>query len=260
MSYADNELGAGFKAAAQMIKADIGVQAISIDYGGWDTHEYQADGANGHFPNLLGGLAEGLAAFYKDLDASGATKRVTIVAMSEFGRRLAENDSTGTDHGHGGSMLVLGGNVNGGALYGAWPGLADEQLYERTDLEITTDYRHVLGEILVAPAWQHQHRARSFPATSAKPRWASCVSRARQVFGRPGTHIAPDGRRLSRILTSQHTHADQINIRAVLPDMFAQPAFAHKTTSLIRSNCAVVCRVHRQVYSSKVSQLESIFQ
>lgn len=68
--------------------------------------------------------------------------------MSEFGRRLKSNESTGTDHGHGNAMLVLGGNVNGGRIHGTWPGLAVEQLDDRADLAVTTDYRTVLSELL----------------------------------------------------------------------------------------------------------------
>jgi uncharacterized protein (DUF1501 family) len=146
--YPDNELGNGLKSVARLVRADLGVQALSIDFGGWDTHEYQADGAGGHMPGLLSALANGLNAFYTDLDAAGMSKRTTVVVMSEFGRRLSENESHGTDHGHGGAMFVLGGSVNGGKVYGSWPGLGDQQLFERTDLAITTDYRHVLSEIV----------------------------------------------------------------------------------------------------------------
>jgi uncharacterized protein (DUF1501 family) len=147
-TYANNELGNGLKSIARLIRADLGVQALSIDFGGWDTHEYQSDGAKGHLPELLGTLANGLNAFYTDLEAAGMAKRTTVVVLSEFGRRLSENESNGTDHGHGGAMFVLGGNVNGGKVFGTWPGLNDDQLFERTDLAITTDYRHVLSEIV----------------------------------------------------------------------------------------------------------------
>jgi uncharacterized protein (DUF1501 family) len=146
--YPEHELGNGLKSIARLIRADLGVQAMSIDFGGWDTHELQADGNNGHMPDMLSILGNGLSAFYTDLDAAGVSKRATVVVMSEFGRRLTENESSGTDHGHGGAMFVLGGNVNGGKVYGSWPGLSDEQLFERTDLSITTDYRRVLSEIV----------------------------------------------------------------------------------------------------------------
>ena len=68
--------------------------------------------------------------------------------MSEFGRTVAENGNRGTDHGHANVMFVMGGDVRGGKVYGDWPGLADEQLYEGRDLELTTDFRDVLGELV----------------------------------------------------------------------------------------------------------------
>jgi uncharacterized protein (DUF1501 family) len=95
--------------------------------------------------NVLG-LGQALAAFMKDLGPRLAT--TTIVTLSEFGRRLAENGSNGLDHGHGSSMLVMGGGIRGGKVYGRWPGLAASQL-EQGDLRVTTDYRDVLGELIV---------------------------------------------------------------------------------------------------------------
>ena len=73
---------------------------------------------------------------------------VVLVTMSEFGRTAHENGSGGTDHGHGSLMMAIGGPVRGGEVYGEWPGLAPEQLFERRDLAVTTDYRDVLSEIL----------------------------------------------------------------------------------------------------------------
>jgi uncharacterized protein (DUF1501 family) len=151
VSYPDNELGRSLKSAAQMLKLDLGVQALSVDFGGWDTHDWQADTSDpmrGQLPEQLSALSGGLAAFYADLAASGHDKRTTIVVMSEFGRRLAQNENSGTDHGHGSAIFALGGNVKGGKVYGSWPGLASEQLFENTDLAITTDYRSVLSEIV----------------------------------------------------------------------------------------------------------------
>ena len=83
-------------------------------------------------------------------DGAGAanyTQRLTVVVMSEFGRRVFENADSGTDHGHGNNMLVLSGNATGG-LHGTWPGLADAQLNDG-DVEVTTDFRRVLSEILI---------------------------------------------------------------------------------------------------------------
>jgi uncharacterized protein (DUF1501 family) len=150
--YPNGSFGNNLQAVAQLIKMQVGLQAATIDLGGWDTHEYQGDKGAGYMgDNLLKPLAQGLAAFYTDLDgACGANynRRTTAVVMSEFGRRLKENANHGTDHGHGNVMLVLGGNVKGGKVYGAWPGLANNQLYDGADLAVTTDYRRVLSEIL----------------------------------------------------------------------------------------------------------------
>lgn len=145
--YPDDYFSVNLKTVAQMAKSEVGLRVSTVDLGGWDTHEYQGDGANGYFADLLGQLARGLAAFYTDLGERA--RDTTIVVMSEFGRRLAQNASYGTDHGHGSALLVLGGRVNGGRVYGRWPGLSNEQLYDRADLAITTDYRAVLGDVLV---------------------------------------------------------------------------------------------------------------
>ncbi len=145
--YNDDELGQQLKTIAQMIKLDAGLKVAAVDFGGWDTHEYETDGNGGYIGDLLGQLASGLANFYLDLD-SGYTDRLSVVVISEFGRRLVQNESQGTDHGHGSVMLALGGNVNGGQVYGAWPGLHNDQLYDHADLAITTDYRQILSELL----------------------------------------------------------------------------------------------------------------
>ncbi len=146
-SYNDDELGQQLKTIAQMMKLETGLRVAAVDFGGWDTHEYENDGNGGYIGDLLGQLASGLANFYQDLD-SGYTDRLSVVVISEFGRRLVQNESYGTDHGHGSVMLALGGNVNGGQVFGAWPGLHNDQLYDHADLAVTTDYRQVLGELL----------------------------------------------------------------------------------------------------------------
>jgi uncharacterized protein (DUF1501 family) len=71
-----------------------------------------------------------------------------VVTMSEFGRTAKENGNRGTDHGHANVMFAMGGSVRGGKVYGDWPGLAKEQLYEARDLNLTTDFRDVLGEVV----------------------------------------------------------------------------------------------------------------
>jgi uncharacterized protein (DUF1501 family) len=145
--YNDDELGQQLKSIAQMVKLEAGLQVAAVDFGGWDTHEYETSGNGGYIADLLSQLASGLANFYLDLD-SGYTERLSVVVISEFGRRLVQNESYGTDHGHGSVMLALGGNVNGGQVHGAWPGLHNDQLYDHADLAVTTDYRQILSELL----------------------------------------------------------------------------------------------------------------
>ena len=144
-AYPETEFGMAMKQVAQIAKAEIGLEVACVDIGGWDTHNQQGQ-LEGELPTLLNEFSSGLASLYHDL--GDRAKRVTIVTMSEFGRRVKENASDGTDHGHGNCMFVLGGGVNGGKVYGQWPGLAPENLYEGIDLNITTDYRDVLGEVV----------------------------------------------------------------------------------------------------------------
>ncbi|MCC6191058.1 MAG: DUF1501 domain-containing protein [Anaerolineales bacterium] len=151
--YPAGSFGDNLMAIAQLIKADLGLRVATIDLGGWDTHENQGDGADGYLStNQLAPLGQGLAALYTDLSNAACledyTRKLTVVVMSEFGRRLRENANHGTDHGHGNTMFVLGGNVNGGQIFGTWPGLANHQLYDQADLAVTTDYRRVLAEIV----------------------------------------------------------------------------------------------------------------
>lgn len=136
------ELAQPLKTVAQLIKMDIGLQAITVDFGGFDTHEGQA----GRFRPLMEKLSGGLAGFWNDMAAYH--DRITVVTVTEFGRRLRSNNSNGTDHGRASVMMVLGGGVLGGRFYGSWPGLHAEELEEGVDLAVATDYRRVLTEIL----------------------------------------------------------------------------------------------------------------
>ena len=146
-AYPDDEhgFGLGLSQIAQLIKADVGLEVACVDLGGWDTHEAQGT-VGGFFQSHLDVLARGLGAFYADLQ--DRMQGVTVVTMSEFGRRVAENASAGTDHGHGNFMLLMGGGAQGGRVYGDWPTLAPEALNDG-DLAITTDYRNILAEVLV---------------------------------------------------------------------------------------------------------------
>jgi uncharacterized protein (DUF1501 family) len=144
--YPDTEFGLALKQTAMLIKAEVGLEVSAIDVGGWDTHFAQGS-TSGLMPNLMNDLADGLAAFHADM--IDHLRNLTIVTMSEFGRRASENGSLGTDHGHGSMMMVLGGNVHGGKVHGEWPGMRADQLIGPGDLAVTTDYRDVLSEILV---------------------------------------------------------------------------------------------------------------
>ena len=142
--YPESEFGMGLKQVAQLIRAEVGLEVACLDLGGWDTHSAQGT-LDGELNALLTDLGDSLNAFYTDLQ--DRFQDITVVTMSEFGRRVKENGSAGTDHGHGNKMLILGGGVNGGQVYGQWPGL-DEDNLDRGDLAITTDYRTVLSELL----------------------------------------------------------------------------------------------------------------
>jgi len=142
--YPETEFGMGMRQIAQLIKADVGLEVACIDIGGWDTHENQGT-LDGEFAQLMADLGHGLQAFYNDLGTYNS--RTTVITMSEFGRRVNENASNGTDHGHGNFMMLMGGGVNGGQVYTDWPGLSPDKLNDG-DLAITTDYRDVLSEVL----------------------------------------------------------------------------------------------------------------
>ncbi len=147
-NYGNNGFGRSLQQIAQLIKANVGVEVAFADIGGWDTHVNETGGqpTNGQLANQLTQFGQALAAFYQDL--GDRMEDVTVVTMSEFGRTVKENGDRGTDHGHANVMFVLGGDVRGGKVYGDWPGLAEEQLYEGRDLALTTDFRDVLGELV----------------------------------------------------------------------------------------------------------------
>jgi len=146
--YPNGRFGQSLLQIARLVKADVGLEVAFADIGGWDTHvnEVGAQPAVGQLANNLSDFGQALAAFYLDLGDLMAD--VTVVTMSEFGRTAKENGNRGTDHGHANAMFVMGGDVRGGKVYGDWPGLADEQLYENRDLQLTTDFRDVLGEVV----------------------------------------------------------------------------------------------------------------
>ncbi len=128
---------------AQLIKADLGLELAFVDIDGWDTHQNQ----EGRFSQLLTRFSNTLAAFYEDL--GDKMEDVLILTMSEFGRTARENGNAGTDHGKATVMFLIGGSIQGGQVYGDWPGLAGEVLNENRDLAMTTDFRDVFAEVLV---------------------------------------------------------------------------------------------------------------
>lgn len=146
VSYPRGRLGESMKQMAQLIKADLGVELAFVDIGGWDHHT--AEGAStGQLANLLRQLGGSLSAFNGDL--GDRMSDVVVLTMTEFGRTVRENGNRGTDHGHGSVSFVMGGPVRGGRVHGRFPKLREEDLYEGRDLPVTTDFRDLVGEVLV---------------------------------------------------------------------------------------------------------------
>jgi uncharacterized protein (DUF1501 family) len=147
-TYPNGRFGESLRQIAQLIKADVGMEMAFADIGGWDHHvnEMGQRASEGQLPNLLREYGQALAAFWQDMGDRMAD--VALVTMSEFGRTARENGNRGTDHGHANCMFAMGGGIRGGKVYGRWPGLQPEQLYESRDLALTTDFRDVLGELV----------------------------------------------------------------------------------------------------------------
>ena len=143
--YPRSGYGDALRQIAQLVKADVGLEVAFAEAGGWDTHVNQGSSA-GQLAQRLDDFGRGIAALARDLGDRMAD--VVILTMSEFGRAVAENGNRGTDHGHGNAMLILGGQVRGGKVYGRWPGLEREQLFDDRDLAVTTDFRSVFAEVV----------------------------------------------------------------------------------------------------------------
>ena len=143
--YPRGPFGMAMQQIAQLIKADIGLEIAFADSDGWDTHVAQG-AAQGQMAARLTEFGQAIAALYQDL--GDKMRDVVILTMSEFGRTARENGNRGTDHGHANAMFVLGGPVKGGKVYGQWPGLQPERLFEGRDLALTTDFRDVFAEIV----------------------------------------------------------------------------------------------------------------
>jgi uncharacterized protein (DUF1501 family) len=142
--YSDDDLGRALHAAARTIKGDVGAQVIAVDHeDGWDMHVGLGTLDWGRMIQNASALATSISGFFTDLGSRAS--KVTLVTISEFGRRVKENANYGLDHGHGNVMLIVGAGVKGG-YYGTWPGLQNSL---DADLAVTTDYRSVLSEIVV---------------------------------------------------------------------------------------------------------------
>jgi uncharacterized protein (DUF1501 family) len=165
VQYPAGRFGDSLRQIAQLIKADVGVEVAFADLGGWDHHvqEVGPKASVGQLAQRLTEFGGSLAAFYRDL--GDRMEDVVVVTMSEFGRAAKENGNRGTDHGHANAMFVMGGPVEGGKVYGQWPGLAPEQLYEKRDLALTTDFRDVLSEAVYSHLGNRQI-AKVFPGYS----------------------------------------------------------------------------------------------
>ena len=172
-NYPQTPFGNALRQIAQLIKAGVGLEVAFADIGGWDTHVNEGN-QQGQLSNLLRQFSSAIAALYTDLGQR--MDDVVILTMSEFGRTVKENGNRGTDHGHANAMFIVGNTVRGGKVYGDWPGLKSDQLYEGRDLALTTDFRDVFGEI----AYKH------LGATNLKavfPGYTGTSSKFRGVLG-----------------------------------------------------------------------------
>jgi uncharacterized protein (DUF1501 family) len=145
VTYPNGRFGASLKEIAHLIKLNVGLEIGFTSIEGWDTHVGEG-GASGQIAERLKELAEGMASFERDL--GDRMEDVILLTLSEFGRTARENGNRGTDHGHANVMFVMGGKTKGGKVYGRWPGLDPDALYEGRDLTLTTDFRAVCGEVV----------------------------------------------------------------------------------------------------------------
>jgi uncharacterized protein (DUF1501 family) len=148
-SYPTDRFGEGLREIARLIKARLGLQVACIDLAGWDTHFFQGN-SSGLQAEKIRSLASGLAAL--DLDLQSQRPNYTVIITTEFGRRVYENASLGTDHGRGFAFMALGDRVKGGQVLGRWPIQTEEDTNLNTPgpggLHVETDYRHVFAEAL----------------------------------------------------------------------------------------------------------------
>ena len=167
VTYPRTPFGQSLQEIARLAKADVGLEIAFAESGQWD-HHVNEGGATGQIANRLDDFARGIAALALDLGDRMAD--TIIMTMSEFGRAVAENGNRGTDHGHGNAMMLIGGSVKGGEIYGRWPGLGSDQRFESRDLAVTTDFRDVFGEVVMRHLGADaKAAARVFPGYGVKP-------------------------------------------------------------------------------------------
>jgi uncharacterized protein (DUF1501 family) len=163
--YPRSPFGQSLRQIAQLAKSNVGLEVAFAEVGGWDTHVNQG-AAQGQLAARLDDFSRAIAALVADLDDRMAD--TVVLTMSEFGRAVSENGNRGTDHGHGNAMMVIGGGVRGGRVYGTWPGLSAERRYEGRDLAVTTDFRDVFGEVVTRHLGLLDARA-VFPGYASSP-------------------------------------------------------------------------------------------
>jgi len=147
-SYPNESLAQDLGLIAQVIKSNLGLQVATVDFGGWDTHENSGNQGTGSYVARLGTVSAAIGAFMADLTLAGKDQQVVLTTQTDFGRRVRENGNRGTDHGTAQAMMVVGGGINGGQVLGNFPGIADEELYLNADLQMTTDFRRPLSDIV----------------------------------------------------------------------------------------------------------------
>lgn len=164
-NYPNSPLGRSLRQIAFLIKSGVGLEIAFAESNGWDTHRGQGKHL-GAFARRARDLSDSIHAFWTDLGSY--QDRVVLMTMTEFGRTVAQNGSGGTDHGRGSCMFVLGGEVNGGKVYGEVGALTKDSLEDGRDLPVTTDFRRlfagVAGQHLKIPTGQEL-----FPRWAGKP-------------------------------------------------------------------------------------------
>ena len=146
--YPGGTFGQSLQSTAALIKAEVGIEVAMVELGGWDTHNQQGV-HGGYMAGLMDVLSSTLAAFH--LDMQNQMNNLTVLVMSEFGRRADENGSLGTDHGHGNCMFVMGGHIAGGQVIADWTSnelLHPDLLHDGDSLAVTIEYRDIVAEIV----------------------------------------------------------------------------------------------------------------